>query len=276
MNRSMHLLTCISWVVLLLPASPQAQTKQDEKPSRYETRKEHDPNGTGKFYTGREIAQVMGHEAAGWLERPEREKEEQPNKLLDALKLKPGDVVADLGAGSGYFTFRLVDRLGPKGKVLAVDIQPEMLALIREGMKTRKVTTVEPIQGSESDPKLPTCGVDLILMVDVYHEFSYPFEMTEAMVRALKPGGRLVFVEYRLEDPKVPIKLVHKMTEKQVRKEMEPHPVTWVQTLDILPTQHVIVFKKNNEPRKNEQPDPAKPQPKKTRTGANGENRKDR
>jgi SAM-dependent methyltransferase len=227
--------------VLLIAASPCiGQTKP-----RYETRAEHDPEGIGKFYMGREIAQVMGHEAAGWLERPEREKEEQPAKLLKALKLKSGDVVGDIGAGSGYFTFRIAPLVGPTGKVLAVDIQPEMLALIRERMKKTRIKNVEPILGSESDPKLPADSLDLIFMVDVYHEFSYPYEMTEAMVKALKPGGRLVFVEYRKEDPNVWIKLVHKMTEKQVRKEMEAHPLTWVETLDVLPSQHIIVFKKN-------------------------------
>ena len=240
------------WLLILLlvagtggvPAAQETKTPVEPAP-RYETRQEHDPNGTGKFYMGREIALVMGHEAAGWLERPEREKEEQPNTLLDALKLKPGDVVADIGAGSGYFTFRIAERIGPRGKVLAVDIQPEMLEIIRQKMKARKLSNVEPIRGTESDPKLPAGAVDLILMVDVYHEFAYPWEMTQAMIRSLKPGGRLVFVEYRLEDPQVWIKLVHKMTEKQVRKEMEPHPVRWVETLDILPMQHVIVFKKN-------------------------------
>jgi len=244
------------WLVLLLSLALAAstggvaadqETKTPVKPTpRYETRKEHDPNGIGKFYMGREIAQVMGHEAAGWLERPEREKEEQPNKLLDALKLKPGDVVADIGAGSGYFTFRIAERVGPKGKVLAVDIQPEMLTIIRQKIKARKLSNIEPILGTDTDPKLPAGHVDLILMVDVYHEFSNPWEMTRALIRSLKSDSRLVFVEYRLEDPNVPIKLVHKMAEKQVRKEMEPQPVRWVETLDILPSQHVIIFKKND------------------------------
>lgn len=247
----------LRWLALLLVlllaadtsgivAAQEAKLPVEPAP-RYETRKEHDPNGTGKFYMGREIALVMGHEAAGWLERPEREKEEEPNKLLDALKLKPGDVVADIGAGSGYFTFRIAERVGPKGKVLAVDIQPEMIAILRQQMKTRKLGNVEPILSIETDPKLPSGTVDLILMVDVYHEFSNPWEMTQAMVRSLKPDGRLVFVEYRLEDPKVGIKLVHKMAEKQVRKEMEPHPVRWVETLDLLPSQHVIIFKKESQ-----------------------------
>jgi SAM-dependent methyltransferase len=232
-------------VLLTVPAGLWAHQdkKPPDKPPRYETREDHDPDGIGKFYMGREIAQVMGHLAADWLERPEREKEEQPNKLLDALKLKEDNVVADIGAGSGYLTFRIAKRLG-KGKVLAVDIQPEMLDIIRKRMKENKIANVEPVQGTETDPKLPANSVDLILMVDVYHEFSFPFEMTEAMVRSLKTGGRIVFVEYRKEDPKVYIKLVHKMYEKQVIKEMEPHPLRWLKTLDVLPSQHIIIFEK--------------------------------
>jgi ubiquinone/menaquinone biosynthesis C-methylase UbiE len=234
------LLGLFSSSMIALRAEPPARPA----PPRYETRAEHDPNGTGKFYMGREIAQVMGHQGAGWLERPEREKEEQPAKLLKALELKPGDVVADIGAGSGYHTFRMAPLVGPRGKVLAVDIQPEMLALIRQRMKATKTTNVEPTLGTEADPKLPEGGVDMILLVDVYHEFGQPYEMTQALVKALKPGGRLVFVEFRLEDPEVPIKLVHKMTEKQVLREMAPHPLEHVKTVTSLPWQHVIVFKK--------------------------------
>jgi precorrin-6B methylase 2 len=232
---------------LLLAAAALAHA---QAPPRYETRRDHDPNGTGKFYMGREIALVMGYQAADWLERPEREKEEQSSKLLKMLELKPGQVVADVGAGSGYHTFRMAERVGPDGKVYAVDIQKQMLDIIRARMKRQKVTNVEPVQGTETDPKLPANAVDLILLVDVYHEFSFPYEMTEGMVRALKPGGRLVFVEFRLEDPEVPIKLVHKMTEKQVKKEMAPHPLRHVKTLGGLPWQHVIIFEKKAEPDK--------------------------
>ncbi|MBW3622047.1 MAG: class I SAM-dependent methyltransferase [Armatimonadetes bacterium] len=210
----------------------------------YEYRALHDPDGIGKFYMGREIAHVMGHEGAGWLDRPEREREEQPRKLLDALKIAPGSTVADVGAGSGYYTFRLSDRVGPKGRVYAVDVQPEMLALIRQRAKVRGITNVQPVLGTFSDPKLPPSSTDLILLVDVYHEFSHPFEMARAMIRALKPGGRLVLVEYRLEDPEVPIKRVHKMSEAQVRKEMAVHPIRWEQTLEILPRQHIFIFQK--------------------------------
>lgn len=232
------------------PAEPPAKAEAPAKPAEpppYETRKEHDPNGIGKFYMGREIAQVMGHEAADWLDRPEREKEENPAKLMEVLPLKAGDVVADVGAGSGYYTFRLAEKVGPKGKVLAVDIQKEMLDLIRQRSKERKLTNVEPVLGDITDPKLPAAGVDLILLVDVYHEFSHPYEMTVAMVKALKPGGKLVFVEFRLEDENVPIKLVHKMSQRQVLKEMAIHPLKHVKTVDSLPWQHVIIFEKKAE-----------------------------
>jgi precorrin-6B methylase 2 len=239
-------------VGLLLVAGAMCRADEPQKKAahtpRYEFRTEHDPDGIGKFYMGREIAQVMGHLGAEWLERPEREKEEQPTKLMEILKLKPGAVIADIGAGSGYYTFRLAEKVGPTGKVYAVDIQPEMLAIIRKRMKERNISNVELIQGKEADPKLPENSTDLILMVDVYHEFSEPFEMTEAMVKALKPGGRLVFVEFRLEDQNVPIKLVHKMTEKQVLKEMKPHALRWLGTDRTLPWQHVIFFEKQAKP----------------------------
>jgi ubiquinone/menaquinone biosynthesis C-methylase UbiE len=233
--------------ILLTPGWADPPKATEKENPRYEFRREHDPDGTGKFYMGREIAQVMGHQAAGWLERPEREQEEQPAKLVETLKFKPGEVVADVGAGSGYLSFRIAPLVGPNGKVLAVDIQPEMLALIRQRMKQRNVTNVETIAGTESDPKLPEGKVDTILMVDVYHEFSHPYEMSAAMVKALKAGGRLVFVEYRLEDESVPIKLVHKMSEKQVVKEMGPFLLKHVTTHAGLPWQHVIVFEKTEK-----------------------------
>jgi SAM-dependent methyltransferase len=247
----MTLFRCLALLLaagLVAPASAEPE-KKPEAP-RYELRREHDPDGIGKFYMGREIAQVMGHEGIGWLERPEREKEEEPAKLIDVLKLKEGMVVADVGAGSGYHSFRMSAKVGDKGKVLAVDIQPEMLDALRKRAKEKKITNVETVQGTEDDPKLPEGKVDLILLVDVYHEFSKPYEMTQAMVKALKPGGRLAFVEFRLEDPKVPIKLVHKMTAKQVVKEMEPHPLKWVDTIEELPWQHVVIFEKKDEKKK--------------------------
>lgn len=227
-------------------SADEPRPKKEDGGGRYEFRKEHDPDGIGKFYMNREIAWVMGHQAAGWLDRPEREQEEGSSKLLPALKLKPDAVVADIGAGSGFYSFPMARLVGAGGKVYAVDIQPEMLTLIRQRMKQRGVQNIEPILGTEKDPKLPANSIDLILLVDVYHEFAFPFEMTEAMVKALKPGGRIAFVEFRMEDANVPIKLVHKMTQKQVIKEMEPHPLRWVGTLDVLPWQHIILFEKKS------------------------------
>jgi ubiquinone/menaquinone biosynthesis C-methylase UbiE len=216
---------------------------QTKKPP-YETRANHDPNGTGIFYMGREIAQVMGHEGASWLDRPEREAEEAPSLLLKALRLKPGMTVADIGAGSGYLTFPMARLVGPKGKVFAVDIQPEMLEIIQQKMPEQKVKNIVPILGTITDPKLPPNSTDLALMVDVYHEFDHPYEMTEAMVKGLKKGGRLVFVEYRKEDPRVPIKEVHKLSVAQVRKEMAIFPLKWRETSSVLPRQHIIIFEK--------------------------------
>lgn len=209
----------------------------------YSERVVHSPDGIGKFYMGREIAQVMGHQGAGWLERSSRESEEQPSLLVKALNLKPTDVVADIGAGTGYFSFRLAP-LVPKGKVLAVDIQPEMLEIIKSLEKEKNITNVEPVLGGISNPNLPNQSVDLALMVDAYHEFAYPREMMEGIVRALKPGGRVVLVEYRGENPFVLIKPLHKMTQKQARKEMSAVGLTWMETKDFLPQQHVMVFEK--------------------------------
>jgi SAM-dependent methyltransferase len=239
-----HLLT-LSQIASLNPASAAAETPPSAATfSGYQYRREHDPNGIGKFYLGREIAHVMGHQAADWLERPEREAEEKPDLLLKALKLKAGDVVADIGAGTGYYSWRMAREVGEKGLVYAVDIQQEMLDLLATKMAERKIANVKGVLGTVTDPKLPARSVDLALMVDVYHEFDHPFEMMQAICRALKPGGRVAFVEFRAEDPKVPIKEVHKMSEAQVRKEMSAQPLEWVETIATLPWQHVIVFRK--------------------------------
>jgi ubiquinone/menaquinone biosynthesis C-methylase UbiE len=235
--------------VLLLACaflSPCASAQTAAAPV-YETRTEHDPFGTGKFYMGREIALVMGHQGADWLDRPGREQEDAPSRLMEILSVRKGDVVADVGAGTGYFTFRLAKLVGPAGKVFATDIQPEMLAIVRARMKESGVTNIETVLGAVDDPKLPTQTFDLILLVDVYHELEYPKEMALGMVDALKPDGRLVLVEYRLEDPKVAVKTVHKMSEKQMRKEMAPLPLDWVATIETLPRQHVFVFEKHRE-----------------------------
>jgi ubiquinone/menaquinone biosynthesis C-methylase UbiE len=213
-------------------------------PARYETRLKHDPDGTGKFYMGREIAQVMGHQGADWLERAERNQEERPDLLLESLKIQPATAVADIGAGTGFYTRQLAKMVGDKGTIYAVDIQPEMLELLTNKMAELKIRNVRPVLGSTEDPHLPPAVVDLVLMVDVYHEFDHPYEMMQAICRALKPGGRVVFVEFRAEDPGVPIKPVHKMTQAQVRTEIKAVPLDWVETSEVLPRQHIIVFKK--------------------------------
>ncbi len=229
-----------AYFLLLLPGQVIGQEKQQH----YEFRQDHHPDGTGKFFMGREIARVMSHKGAGWLERPKREAEERPSQLLPALNVKEGDVVADVGAGSGFHSFRLAQLVGPKGKVYAVDVQPQMLALIRNRLEKDKVTNVVPVLGTATDPKLPSGAVDLILLVDVYHEFSHPYEMMVELIKTLKPGGRIAFVEFRLEDPKVPIKQLHRMAEKQVVREMSIHPLRHAQTLSHLPWQHLILFAK--------------------------------
>ena len=215
----------------------------DEAP-RYETRADHDPNGIGKFYMGREIAHVMGHQAADWLERPEREEEEKTDLLVEALKFREGEVVADIGCGSGYVARKIAKKVGESGVVYGVDIQQEMLDLLAKRMAMFRIGNVKPVMGTTTDPKLPPASCDTMIMVDVYHEFDEPYEMIQSMVAALKPGGRIVFVEYRGEDPTVPIKLVHKLTEAQVKKEMSAHPLEFVETIGILPRQHIIIFRK--------------------------------
>jgi len=212
--------------------------------NRYELRANHSPDGIGKFFMGREIAHVMGHQAADWLERPEREEEEHSARLIEELKIRPGDTVADIGAGTGYFSRRLAKLAGPTGKVLAVDIQPEMLDLLTNSMAGLGITNVVPVLGSVTNPGLAAASVDLALMVDVYHEFDFPFEMMDAISRSLKPRGRVVFVEFRGEDPTVPIKPLHKMTEAQLKKEMSAQELVWVETINVLPRQHIIIFRR--------------------------------
>ena len=201
-------------------------------------------DGIGKIYMGREISKVMGHLAAGWLERPDREREELPNKLIQMLKLKKGDVVADIGVGTGYIARRISPKIGNEGIIYGVEIQQEMLDILDKTMKEEGITNIKGVLGTITDPKLPANSVDLAIMVDVYHEFSHPYEMMQNICSALKVGGRVAFIEYRLEDPTVPIKRLHKMSELQVVKEMTPHPLSWIETLDGLPWQHVIIFEK--------------------------------
>jgi ubiquinone/menaquinone biosynthesis C-methylase UbiE len=223
--------------------APNAPRQDKRSATDYEIRADHDPDGIGKFYMGREIAQVMGHQAAAWLERSEREKTESPDAVIENMGLRPADAVADIGAGTGYFTVRIARRI-PQGKVYPVDIQPEMLDILRRRAAREKLSNVIPTLGGECDPKLPFGEIDVVLMVDAYHEFSCPREMAHGVAQALKPGGRVILIEYRGEDPSVPIKALHKMTEAQARREMSAAGLRWVETKSFLLQQHFMVFVK--------------------------------
>ena len=199
--------------------------------------------GIGKFYMEREISFVMGHQAADWLNRPGRIKEERPDEVVTNMGLNSDHVVADIGAGSGYFSFRIA-KLVPDGNVMAVDIQPEMLQLIEAQKRQDGVTNIQGVLGAIDDPNLPVNSIDAAIMVDAYHEFSHPFEMIRGVYEALRPGGRIFLLEYRGEDASVPIRPLHKMTEEQVVKEMSVFGLEWTDTLDFLPWQHMMIFTK--------------------------------
>ena len=204
-------------------------------------------DGIGKFYLGREIAYVMGHRGAGWLERPERIGEERTDLLLTLLPLEAGDTVADIGAGTGYFSIPMAKTVGATGRVLAVDIQPEMLAIIKQRMKRAGIANITGILGTETDPRLPESTVDLVLMVDAYHEFSYPREVMSQVYKALSDNGKVVLVEYRGEDPTVPIKPLHTMTVEQATREMSIIGLELHDTIHDLPWQHMMIFKKSDD-----------------------------
>jgi SAM-dependent methyltransferase len=229
----------VALIVAIPVSSSVIATSQSD--GRY-TYRSPSGDGIGKVYLGREIAGVMGHRGAFWLERPGREWEEQPQKLVDALDIAPDTVVADIGAGTGYMTFRLASRV-PDGEVLAVDIQPEMLDIIEFLKQDGHVQNVTTVLAEPDHPHLPQ-GVDLALMVDAYHEFKYPYEVMTSVVDALNPGGQVVLVEYRGENPLIPIKRLHKMTERQVRRELTAVGLKWVKTDEILPRQHLLIFEK--------------------------------
>ena len=229
-------------------AAAKKETAKPDKP-RYELRKQHDRDGIGKFYMGREIAHVMGFGGVDWLERPKREAEEAPSKLVEALKLQPGQVVADIGAGSGVLSIMMAKDVGETGKVIAVDVQQEMLDLLDKKLAAQEIKNVEGRLGTEKTPRLEPESIDLAIMVDVYHEFAFPYEMMLEISKSMKTGGRVVLVEYRKEDPQVLIKLVHKMTQVQVKKEInQPEfQLKWKETIGTLPRQHVIIFEKQAE-----------------------------
>lgn len=197
-------------------------------------------------YKGRVIARTMHFSGAEWLIREERENEERCSMLLTNLGLKRGDVVCDMGCGNGFYAIQMAQLIGKRGRVIGVDVQSEMLELLRTRMENAGVDNITPVLGSYHDPRLPDESCDLILMVDVYHEFSYPEVMLAAMRKALKPKGRIALVEYREEDPDVPIKPLHKMSKEQILKEYEPNGFRLVKEFDELPWQHVMFFEKDD------------------------------
>ncbi len=234
------------FALLVLFAAPPAGA-QDVDTSDVYRQTTPSRDGIGKVYMGREISRVMGHRGAAWLERPERARNEKPSLLVDSMALAPDAVVADLGAGTGYFTFRIAPRV-PDGRVFAVDIQPEMLDIMRDTIAAQGIDNVTPVKGTVRDPALPADSVDAALMVDAYHEFSHPREMMRNLRAALVPGGRVYLVEYRKEDPDIPIKPLHKMTEAQAKKEMRAVGLEWVATEEMLPRQHFMIFRKPSGP----------------------------
>jgi ubiquinone/menaquinone biosynthesis C-methylase UbiE len=205
------------------------------------------PQGA-KTYKGREIAVTMHYTGAPWLTRESRQREEDCAMLLEALHIKPGQAVCDLGCGNGFYSLQLAELVGKKGRVLAVDIQSEMLHLLKERAREAGITNIKLIHGGTADPKLPPGSVDLILLVDVYHEFSHPEAMLKAMRKALKPRGRIALGEFRLEDDNVPIKLLHKMSKEQIMKEFVPNGFKLVEQFDELPWQHLMFFERDDAP----------------------------
>jgi len=235
--------------LLLAAIGAVALTACGVQPAAYAQRYTSAPasaDGIGKRYMEREIAAVMGWQGAAWLEREEREREERTDLLLAALALRPGMVVADIGAGTGYLSRRMAPAVTPGGKVWAVDVQPEMIELLEAGIKSSGLTQIEARLSSADTVNLPAASVDLAIMVDVYHELAYPYEVMDSLIKALKPGGRVVFVEYKAEDPRVPIKPLHKMSEAQIRREAAIFPLEWERTVSTLPWQHVVVFRKKD------------------------------
>ncbi len=222
-------------------AQQASPNESGDDPYRY---RRPNAEGIGKFYMGREISHVMGHLGAAWLERPEREREERTDLLIENLPITLGDNVADIGAGTGYFSLPMARLVGNEGKVYAVDIQPQMLDIIAERSADQGITNVERVLATSSDPGLTPASIDMALFVDAYHEFEWPWEVMSAVYESLVPGGKLVLIEYRAEDRSVPIRKLHKMTERQARREMRAVGFDFVENGDFLPQQHFLVFEK--------------------------------
>ena len=233
MKKSWHFI--LLFIALLNAATLMAQ-------ERY-TVKSGDPNGINKWYMGRQIAHVMSHFGIEWLERKEREMEENTSQLLKNLAVQPGTAIADIGAGSGYHSTLLSKMVGT-GKVYAVDVEPEMIAYLKARIKLEGHKSIIPVLSTEQKVSLPANSIDIMLLVDVYHEFSFPYEMTLSMLEALKPGGKLVLVEFRAEDPNVPIKTIHKMSERQAVKEFKASGFLFEKNIGNLPWQHCLIFRK--------------------------------
>ena len=233
MKKSWHFI--LLFIALLNAATLMAQ-------ERY-TVKSGDPNGINKWYMGRQIAHVMSHFGIEWLERKEREMEENTSQLLKNLAVQPGTAIADIGAGSGYHSTLLSKMVGT-GKVYAVDVEPEMIAYLKNRIKLEGYKNIIPVLSTEQKVSLPANSIDIMLLVDVYHEFSFPYEMTLSMLEALKPSGKLVLVEFRAEDPNVPIKTIHKMSEQQAVKEFKASGFLFEKNLGNLPWQHCLIFRK--------------------------------
>ena len=238
-RRAQQLLLAAVVAALAWGCSPKLQTDASRMPVDDEGRQ---PLRIGRVVKKRQIAPVMSVAHADWLTRPDRDAQEQPDRVVRELQIAPGSTVADLGAGVGYFTWRLARAVGDQGKVIAVDIQPGMLERLKQNLAERDIHNVEAVLGDEDDPRLPTGQVDLVLLVDVYHELQQPALTMEHVRRSLKSGGRVVLIEYRKEDPSIPIQPLHKMTVREVRDELEPMGFKFVELKSFLPTQHIIIF----------------------------------
>ena len=243
----MNSLSCLIGFCLALTLNTSAVFAQPSPNTERYSPVPTSADGIGKSFMGREISAVMGWQGAAWLERQERDREERTDLLMEALMLKPGMVVADIGAGTGYLSRRMAPAVMPGGKVWAVDVQPEMISLLQAGAKRSGLTQIEARISAVDDVNLPASSVDLAVMVDVYHELSHPYKVMASILKALKPGGRIVFVEYKAEDPRVPIKPLHKMSEAQIKREASVFPLVWERTVNTLPWQHVVVFRKRSK-----------------------------
>jgi predicted methyltransferase len=224
--------------------TPETRTSAAPANSVYTAKTPH-PDGTGKVYLGREIAHVMGASGGAWLERDTRQEEENVTLAIAKLKLQPNSVVADIGAGTGYYTFRIAPKV-PQGKVYAVEVQDEFVSALEKRKKELGLTNVEIVKGTNQSPNLPAAAVDLAIMVDVYHELEYPHEMLQALHKALKPGGKLLLLEYRAEDPAIPIKELHKMSVAQVTKELSANGFKLAKRENFLPIQHYLLYEKES------------------------------